>query len=171
MGETSTLNLQKWIDDHRNILKPPVGNKMIWPDREFIVMAIGGPNQRDDYHVNEGEEFFYQLEGKMTLKIIEDGEFKDIALSAGEVYLLPPRIPHSPQREKNSVGMVIERKRRPHEQDGLLWFCRECHNKLYEEFFHLTNIETQFPPVFDRFYENHTLCTKCGHDNQKKQIS
>lgn len=171
MKNLSTLNLQKWIDDHRNILKPPVGNKMIWPDREFIVMVIGGPNQRDDYHINQGEEFFYQLEGKMTLKVIEKGEFKDIFLSEGDVYLLPPQIPHSPQREKNSIGMVIERKRRSHEKDGLLWFCKKCKNKLYEEFFHLTDIENQFPPVFDRFYENHTYCDKCGHDNQKKKMS
>src|SRR5579883_1017160 len=113
MSKFSTLNLQKWIDEHRHLLKPPVGNKMIWKDREFIIMVIGGPNSRTDYHSNGGEEFFYQLEGDMVLKLIEDGKPHDLNIKEGEIFLLPPNVPHSPRRPPNTIGLVIERKRRP----------------------------------------------------------
>ena len=158
------FNFKQWIDDHRDVLKPPVGNKLVFPDAEFIVMVVGGPNARKDYHVDEGEEFFYQLEGEMLLKTMQDGQPHDIPIREGEIFLLPPRVPHSPQRFANSVGLVIERKRRPDEEDGLQWYCESCHRLLYEEYFHLTDIETQFPPVFDRFFgsESHRTCGSCG---------
>ena len=147
------INFQAWIDEHRELLKPPVGNKCI-VDGDFIVMIVGGPNQRTDYHFEEGPEFFYQVEGEMVLKVIDEGVPRDIPIRAGELFYLPPRVPHSPQRMANSVGLVIERKRLPHERDGLLWFCPKCSARLYEEYFHLDNIETQFPPVFERLYAN-----------------
>ncbi|MFA6239090.1 MAG: 3-hydroxyanthranilate 3,4-dioxygenase [Bacteriovorax sp.] len=164
------LNLSKWIEENRHLLKPPVGNKVVWRDREFIVMIVGGPNERTDFHVNEGEEFFYQLEGQATLKIVNrDGKMQDIVLNGGDIYLLPPKTPHSPQRVANSVGLVIERQRRDGELDGLQWFCEKCQNKLYEEFFKLTNIETQFPAVFERYYGSvHTKCKSCGFKNGRK---
>jgi len=157
------LNLQAWIEEHRHLLKPPVGNKCIY-DGDFIVMVVGGPNSRTDYHWDEGPEWFYQLEGEMVLRIQEDGVPRDIPIRAGETFLLPPRTPHSPQRFAESIGLVIERKRLPHEQDGLLWFCERCNTKLYEEYFHLHDIETDFPPVFDRFYSSreHRTCRACG---------
>lgn len=165
-----SINFKKWIDENRHLLKPPVGNKCIWQDREFIVMVVGGPNQRTDFHVNQGEEFFYQLEGNAYLRVIDkDGHFRDVHLSAGDIYLLPPTTPHSPQREAGSVGLVIERKRRLGERDGLQWYCENCTTKLYEEFFTLTNIETQFPEVFERYYgSEHVKCRKCGHVNGRK---
>ncbi len=164
MHAMKALNFQKWIDDHRHLLKPPVCNKLVFEDAEFIVMVVGGPNTRKDYHYDEGEEFFYQIEGEMLLKTMQDGKPVDIPIKAGEIFLLPARIPHSPNRFADSVGLVIERKRLPGEQDGLMWFCENCHHKLYEEYFQLTDIETQFPPVFDRFFgsvDNRT-CDKCG---------
>ena len=167
---TPAFNLQAWIDTHRHLLKPPVGNKCI-VDGDFIVMIVGGPNQRSDYHWDEGPEFFYQLEGRMVLRVQEDGAVRDIPIQAGEMFYLPPRIPHSPQRAENSVGLVIERKRLAHEQDGLLWFCERCNHKLYEEFFALENIETQFPAVFERFYRSpqRRTCAACGHLNPAPQ--
>ena len=164
------LNLIKWIAENKHLLKPPVSNKVIWINREFIVMIVGGPNSRTDFHVNQGEEFFYQLEGHMTLKIMTDkGIMHDISLGAGDIYLLPPGTPHSPQREANSVGLVVEHKRREGEIDGLQWFCEKCQTKLYEEFFILTNIETQFPAVFERYYNSeHTNCKNCSHVNGRK---
>ena len=157
------LNLHAWIEEHRHLLKPPVGNKCVY-DGDFIVMVVGGPNSRTDYHWDEGPEWFYQLEGEMVLRIQEDGAPRDIPIRAGETFLLPPRTPHSPQRFADSIGLVIERKRLPHEQDGLLWFCERCNAKLYEEYFHLHDIETDFPPVFDRFYSSreHRTCGACG---------
>ncbi|MGI8560861.1 MAG: 3-hydroxyanthranilate 3,4-dioxygenase [Luteimonas sp.] len=160
------FNLPQWIEDNRHLLKPPVGNKCVY-DGDFIVMVVGGPNQRADYHWDEGPEWFYQLEGEMTLRIQEDGRPRDIPIKAGETFLLPPRVPHSPQRAADSIGLVIERKRLPHENDGLMWFCENCNNKLYEEYFFLEDIEQDFPPVFDRFYASteHRSCDNCGHLN------
>jgi 3-hydroxyanthranilate 3,4-dioxygenase len=165
------FNLPAWIEEHRHLLKPPVGNKCIY-DGEFIVMVVGGPNQRTDYHWDEGAEWFYQLEGEMTLRIQEtsdDGSRKvrDIPIRAGETFLLPPRVPHSPQRGPDSIGLVIERRRLPHEDDGLLWFCENCNAQVYAEYFHLHDIEKDFPPVFDRFYSSkeHRTCKACGHLN------
>lgn len=166
MSLPSPINLQAWIEQHQELLKPPVGNKCIY-DEDFIVMVVGGPNQRTDYHYDEGAELFYQIEGDMLLKIMEDGSPRDIPIRQGEVFLLPPRVPHSPQRFADTVGLVVERRRLDGERDGLMWYCERCNHKLYEEFFTLENIETQFPPVFDRFYgnEDRRRCNQCGHLN------
>jgi 3-hydroxyanthranilate 3,4-dioxygenase len=160
---TPPLDLQRWIDEHRHLLKPPVGNKCI-VDGDFIVMIVGGPNARTDYHLDEGPEFFYQLEGEMVLKVQDEGVQRDIPIRAGEVFYLPPRVPHSPQRMAGGIGLVVERKRLPHERDGLMWFCERCNTKLYEEFFVLGNIETDFPAVFERFYRDREkrTCRSCG---------
>ncbi|KRG41568.1 3-hydroxyanthranilate 3,4-dioxygenase [Stenotrophomonas pictorum JCM 9942] len=157
------LNLHAWIDEHRHLLKPPVGNKMI-ENGDFIVMVVGGPNSRSDYHWDEGPEWFYQLEGEMVLRVQEDGAVREIPIRAGEIFLLPPRVPHSPQRMPGSIGLVVERKRLDHELDGFMWFCPHCNHKLYEEFFHLKNIETDLPKVFDRFHSSleHRSCQRCG---------
>ena len=161
------FNFKKWIDEHRHLLKPPVGNCCVYEDAEFIVMVVGGPNSRKDYHYDEGEEFFYQLEGDILVKIQEDGQAVDVPIREGEIFLLPARVPHSPQRMPGSIGLVIERRRLPHEQDGLQWYCENCNEKVYEEYFKLHDIETDFPPVFDRFYSSreHRTCKACGHLN------
>jgi len=159
------INIKKWIDENRHLLKPPVSNKVVWEDSDFIVMVVGGPNSRKDYHFQEEEEFYYQLEGDINVRIQEDGKAVDIPIREGEMYVLPPRTPHSPMRGPNTVGLVIEHKKHNHQKDGLLWFCENCNNKLYEEYFELTNIMTQFQTVFARFYGNKELrtCKKCGH--------
>lgn len=159
------INFMQWIEEHRHLLKPPVGNKVVWSDEDFIVMVVGGPNQRSDYHYDEGPEFFYQIEGEMLLKVIDEGRPKDIPIRQGEIFLLPPKVPHSPQRFADSVGLVIERKRLPDEKDGLLWFCPQCNACVYEEYFQLENIEKDFPPVFERFFgsEENRTCPDCGH--------
>lgn len=157
------INLQQWVEDHRHLLKPPVGNKCI-ENGDFIVMIVGGPNQRTDYHQEEGPEFFYQLEGEMVLRVQENGQPRDIPIRAGEVFYLPPNIPHSPQRMPDSVGLVIERKRLTHEQDALMWFCAACNHKLHEERFALVNVETQFQAIFNAFYQSaeRRTCKACG---------
>jgi 3-hydroxyanthranilate 3,4-dioxygenase len=136
----------------------------VFDDCDFIVMVVGGPNVRADYHYDEGPEFFYQLEGDMLLKTIQDGERVDIPIREGEILLLPPAVPHCPQRFANTVGLVVERKRLAHELDGFMWFCENCNHKLYEEFLYIDDIVGQLPPVFDRFYgsEQHRTCDSCG---------
>ena len=160
------FNLQQWIEENRDILKPPVGNKNLYADAgDYIVMIVGGPNARKDYHYNETEELFYQLEGDILVKIQEDGKAVDVPIKQGEMYLHPSKVPHSPIRPENTVGLVIERKREPDHQDGLQWYCDNCNNKLHETYFHLTNIEKDFLPRFREFYNSEELrtCKNCGH--------
>ena len=158
------INFKNWIEENRHLLKPPVGNKVVYEDTEFIIMVVGGPNTRKDYHIEEGEEFFYQLEGGMILRIIENGKPKDINIDEGEIFLLPPKIPHSPQRFENTIGLVIERKRREDELDAFQWYCDKCHVLLYEKYLPLTNIVTQLPPIFEGFWNNDDArtCKNCN---------
>lgn len=160
------FNLNKWIQDNRDLLKPPVGNKNLYVESgDYIVMIVGGPNARKDYHFNESEELFYQLEGDIVVGIQENGKAIDVPIKAGEMFLLPGKVPHSPRRPENSVGLVIECKRKESENDGLIWFCEKCNNKLHDTYFHLTNIEKDFLPRFKEFYssEEKRTCKKCGH--------
>ncbi|MBN8691832.1 MAG: 3-hydroxyanthranilate 3,4-dioxygenase [Bacteroidetes bacterium] len=162
---TRPFNFKKWIDENRHLLKPPVNNKVVYKDAEFIVMVVGGPNSRKDYHYNESEEFFYQLEGDVIVQIQENGKAVEVPIKEGEIFLLPPRVPHNPRRFKNTIGLVMERKRRDGEKDGLMWFCEKCNEKLYDEYFTLTDITNQFQAVFEKFYNSKDLrtCKKCGH--------
>jgi len=164
MESLHAFNFREWIEANRALLKPPVGNKRVFRDGDFIIMVVGGPNARKDYHVDPGQEFFYQLEGDMVLKTMQDGRQVDVPIRAGEVLLIPPGLPHSPQRPANTVGLVIERARRAGELDGFQWYCERCGHRLYEEFFPLTDIEKQFPPVFERFFANlqKRTCARCG---------
>ncbi|GJM29677.1 MAG: 3-hydroxyanthranilate 3,4-dioxygenase [Cyclobacteriaceae bacterium] len=154
------FNLTKWIEENRHKLKPPVGNKNLYTESgDYIVMIVAGPNARKDYHYNETEELFYQLEGDITVYIQEDGKKVEIPVREGEMFLLPARVPHSPVRPEGSLGLVIEKKRESHHKDGLLWFSDKANAKLYEEYFHLTNIEKDFLPVFRKFYADKQLRT------------
>lgn len=161
---TAPFNLHRWIDEHRHALRPPVANRQVFPAGDFVVMVVGGPNSRKDFHVDPGEEFFFQLEGRLVVKTMQDGAPVDYTVDAGDVFLLPSFVPHSPQRSPGSIGLVVERRRLPGERDGFQWYCERCHGLLYEEHFVLENIETQFPPVFDRFYadERKRTCRRCG---------
>ena len=163
MAIQDAFDLKTWINEHRDQLKPPVGNAQVYKDvKDFIIMVVGGPNARKDYHYNESEEFFYQLEGDIVVKIIDEGKPRDIHIKEGSIFMLPGKTPHSPQRGPNTIGLVIEKVRQDHEIDGFLWFCENCGHKLYEEYFEMTDIVTQLPPVMNRFYANKVLCT-CGN--------
>jgi 3-hydroxyanthranilate 3,4-dioxygenase len=161
---TRPFNFKKWIDENRHLLKPPVNNKVVYKDAEFIVMVVGGPNSRKDYHYNESEEFFYQLEGNAIVQIQENGKAVEVPINEGDIFLLPPKVPHNPKRFANSIGLVMERKRRADEKDGLLWFCENCNHPLHAVYFNLTDITSQFQTEFKLFYENKDLrtCKKCG---------
>jgi len=164
MQSLKAFNLKAWIEEHRDELRPPVCNRQVFEENDFIVMVVGGPNSRDDYHVDEGPELFYQAEGEMLLRTIQDGERVDIPIREGDMLLLPPRVPHSPQRYADTVGLVVERKRLEHELDGFAWYCDECDHKLYEEFVYIDDIVAQLPPIFDRFYDSEEFrtCDRCG---------
>jgi len=166
MAIAKPFNLNKWIEENRDTLKPPVGNKNLYKDAgDYIVMIVAGPNARKDYHYNETEELFYQLEGNIEVHIQEDGKKKTMKLGPGDMYLHPGKVPHSPVRHENSIGLVIERKRTsPDVIDGLLWFCDNCNHKLHETYFKLDNIEKDFLPRFKEYYSSNELrtCDNCG---------
>jgi 3-hydroxyanthranilate 3,4-dioxygenase len=160
------LNLEQWVQDHRHLLQPPVGNKAVWVDeRETIVMIVGGPNARNDYHVQDTEEFFYQVEGDIILRVIdpETGKPKDIVLREGEIYLLPKGVPHSPQRSAGTVGLVIEQRRPEGSPDRLRWYCDACFAQVHEASFMLRNIATDLKRIMEEFWSDDALRTcACG---------
>jgi 3-hydroxyanthranilate 3,4-dioxygenase len=160
------FNLQQWIEENRDLLKPPINNKNLYKQAgDFIVMIVGGPNARKDYHYNESEELFYQLEGDMTVYAQIDGKKTEITIKEGEMFLLPANIPHNPVRPENTIGLVIERVRIGTDlSDGLFWFCDKCNHPLHHYRFPLTNIESDFLTRFKEFYSSEELrtCKNCG---------
>ena len=165
MGRLAAFNFKAWIDEHRHLLKPPVGNKMVFEDSDIMVTVVGGPNKRTDYHDDPVEEFFYQLEGDMVLKLFEGGEFYDVPIREGEIFLLPPHVRHSPQRPmEGSVGLVIEPKRPEGAVDAIEWYCFNCGNLVHRAELHLTSIVDDLPPVYAAFYasEEARTCGSCG---------
>ena len=169
MPITPPINLKNWIDEHRHLLKPPVGNRVVYDEDDFIIMVVGGPNSRKDYHVDTVEEFFYQLEGDMLLKTMTNGARVDIPIKEGEIFLLPKNVPHSPQRFENTVGLVVEYKREKGVLDIFQWYCDRCDEMLHEVTLDLENIVTQLPPLFDAYWNNidARTCESCGSIQQK----
>ncbi len=164
----STLNLNAWLEKFRDELIPPVANKRLFDDGDFILMMVGGPNSRSDYHIDPGEEFFFQLEGELTINIIENSERKEIRVGPGEMFLLEAEIPHSPQRSAGSLGLVVERKRKNDENDFLRWYCDRCTHTLFEASFKMKNIEEDLKPIIEHYKKSRELrlCTSCGHLNR-----
>lgn len=159
------INFTRWIEEHRHLLQPPVGNAQVWADSDFIVTIVGGPNARTDYHDDPLEEFFYQLSGDIVLRIIEDGKPRNLPIRAGDIFLLPPHVRHSPQRPMlGSVGLVIERKRPPGMIDAFEWYCRRCNALVHRVELQLKNIVTDLPPLFEQFYASaeKRTCRACG---------
>ena len=163
------INFKTWIEEHRHLLKPPVGNRVVYDEGDFMIMVVGGPNSRKDYHVDTVEEFFYQLEGDMLLKIMEDGKRVNIPIKEGEIFLLPKNVPHSPQRFKNTVGLVVEYQREEGALDAFQWYCDECNEMLHKVTLDLENIVTQLPPLFDAYWNSMDArtCESCGAIQQK----
>ena len=163
------INFKNWIEKNRHLLKPPVGNKVVYEDGDFMIMVVGGPNSRKDYHVDPVEEFFYQLEGDMLLKIMDGGKRVDVPIKEGEIFLLPKNVPHSPQRFENTVGLVVEYQREEGALDAFQWYCDECDEMLHEVTLDLENIVTQLPPLFDAYWKNMDArtCESCGSFQEK----
>ncbi|XP_069810946.1 3-hydroxyanthranilate 3,4-dioxygenase [Dendropsophus ebraccatus] len=147
------INVSKWIEENKAHFLPPVCNKLMHND-QLTVMFVGGPNQRKDYHIEEGEELFYQVKGDMCLKIIENGEHKDIHIKEGEMFLLPARIPHSPQRFAHTVGLVFERRRSEAEKDGLRYYVDNSTEVLFEKWFHCEDLGVQLAPIINEYFNS-----------------
>jgi 3-hydroxyanthranilate 3,4-dioxygenase len=159
--------LSRWIEDHRDELRPPVANRQIWRESGMIVMVVGGGNERCDFHDDPREEFFHQLVGDMNL-VIWEGEGtppRDMPIREGEVYLLPPRVRHSPQRpDPDSIGLVVEFQREPGELDGFEWVCPQCSHLVHRVEVQVQAIDRDLPPLFDAFDadEQARTCPNCG---------
>jgi 3-hydroxyanthranilate 3,4-dioxygenase len=164
MSRLAPFNLQSWVAENRHLLKPPVGNKPIWSDGQFLVMVVGGPNARSDYHVNPGEELFYQIEGDIVLKIVEDGKPRDISLKQGDIFLLPAGVPHSPQRPANTIGLVVEHPKCSTHDHRLRWYCRGCGGVVHDFIFRPADIGVQIKAALAEFNGNAALrtCKTCG---------
>jgi 3-hydroxyanthranilate 3,4-dioxygenase len=159
------FNLMQWIERNKHRLIPPVSNETIYKGNDtFIVMVSGGPNARKDYHYNESEELFFQLKGDIQIGLYVNGQHKTIDVREGQMVLIPPKVAHQPRRFANTVGLIIEKHRVPGEKDGFLYFCDNCGNLLYEEYFFLEDIVKQFPMVMRNFYGSleRRTCKKCG---------
>jgi len=160
------FNFQKWVEDNRDKLKPPVGNAQVWEDGEMMVTVVGGPNQRRDFHDDPTEEFFYQIEGDIVLRIQEapGRPATEIPVKQGEIFLLPKHMRHSPQRPANSVGMVVEMPRPEGALDGFEWYCPKCHALVHRAEVRLKSIVKDLPPLFEKFYGDESLrkCRECG---------
>ena len=169
MPITSPINFKNWIEEHRHLLKPPVGNRVVYDEGDFMIMVVGGHNFRKDYHVDTVEEFFYQLEGDMLLKIMEDGKRVNIQIKEGEIFLLPKNVPHSPQRFENTVGLVVEYQREEGALDAFQWYCDECDKMIHEVTLDLENIVTQLPPLFEAYWNSldARTCESCGTVQEK----
>lgn len=171
MMHLSPILFSKWVEENESKLRPPVNNWCVHEGEDFIVMAVGGPNERSDYHVNDTEEWFYQVKGDMLLKIVDasqsPNEFIDQHIKEGEMFLLPPRVPHNPVRFANTIGIVIERRREKHHNDKLRWYCRGCRQMFYEETFHCVDIQTQLKEIIMRYANAEALrtCKYCGYVN------
>lgn len=161
---TCVINIAKWLEENKNSFSPPVCNKLMH-NEQLVVMFVGGPNQREDYHIEEGEELFYQLKGDMCVKIIENGIHKDVLIKEGEFFLLPARIPHSPQRTANSIGLVIERKRSLDERDGVRWFVPNSTQVLYEKWFYCQDLGTELIPLIKNYFASDEFRTKIPGQN------
>jgi 3-hydroxyanthranilate 3,4-dioxygenase len=160
------INFDKWIAENEHLLKPPVNNKQLYTDAEdFIVMVVGGPNQRTDYHVDPYEEWFYQVRGNMHVNVIDDGEPKSVYIREGDTWLLPAGMPHSPQRpEPGSIGIVIEQIRKEGTLEKFQWYCPNCNALVHEVELQVRDIAADLPPVFSAFYadEKARTCANCG---------
>ncbi|CEF69114.1 3-hydroxyanthranilate 3,4-dioxygenase [Strongyloides ratti] len=147
-------NVEKWCVENEKNFKPPVCNKCMF-DKYLKVFFVGGPNQRKDYHIEEGEEFFYQMKGDMVLKLILNGKPYDLVIPEGHIFMLPAKMEHSPQRFENTLGMVIERERLETEFDCVRYFTSdECDSILFERWFHLKDVVKDLPPIIKEFMES-----------------
>ncbi|KAJ1971642.1 3-hydroxyanthranilic acid dioxygenase [Dimargaris verticillata] len=164
------INFPRWLESNQHRLAPPIGNAIL-QEGQLLIMIVGGPNQRTDYHVNETEEWFYQYKGDMVLKVVDsEHQFQDIAVKEGDMFLLPANTPHSPVRFADTIGIVVETKRRPDQIDTLRWYCEQCHETVYEESFFCQDLGKDLKPIVERYAGNESLrtCKQCQHTNPAK---
>ncbi|MBV6656852.1 MAG: 3-hydroxyanthranilate 3,4-dioxygenase [Devosiaceae bacterium] len=163
----TSFNLMAWIEENKDKLRPPTAAKTVFAQDDFMITVVGGPNKRTDYHINQTEEFFFQLKGEMKLGLQVDGKAEVVTIGEGEIYLLPANVPHAPMRGDNTVGLIVERIRKDGTTDTHRWYCTKCNHVLWEKTLFIENLERDMPPVFEEYYSNpqNQICSNCGHHN------
>ncbi|KAH7252117.1 3-hydroxyanthranilic acid dioxygenase-domain-containing protein [Fusarium tricinctum] len=151
------------LEENSHLLQPPINNYCVY-NEDFTVMIVGGPNARTDYHINQTPEWFYQYKGAMMLKVVDDGNFRDIIIREGDMFLLPGNTPHNPVRFANTVGVVLEQRRPEDSLDRMRWYCGSCSEIVHEAAFHCTDLGTQIKAAVEDFKSNEDkrTCSKCG---------
>lgn len=158
------VNLKQWCEANKAEFKPPVSNKYLYDGDDFFVMVIGGPNARNDFHVTNSEEFFYQIKGDIVVRTIEDGKIVDHVVREGETFFIPGNVPHSPTRPPNTLGMVVERRRPDGEMEHLQFYCEKCHGLVHDLEFDCKDIVDHFSKAMQEFWADAQLstCKNCG---------
>ncbi len=171
MSVMPPLNLRKWVEQNRHLLKPPVGNKYLYDGKDFFVMVVGGPNARNDFHVTASEEFFYQVQGDIVVRTREDGKIVDHVIREGDTFFIPPNVPHSPQRGPNTIGIVVERLRPKGEKEHLVFYCEECGELVEDIEFDCADIVEHFRETMEAFWKDDArrTCKRCGTKVNKPQ--
>ena len=164
MSSLMSFNLKQWIDEHRHQLKPPVGNQYLYRGQDFFVMVVGGPNARNDFHVTNSEEFFYQIKGDIVVQTREDGQIVNHKIREGDTFFIPPNVPHSPQRPPDTFGLVVERVRPPDELEHLVFYCQKCGGVVCDIEFVCKDIVEHFKDTMEAFWKDdkRRTCKKCG---------
>jgi 3-hydroxyanthranilate 3,4-dioxygenase len=168
MSDSNPFQIQQWISENGDKLKPPVGGETLWKDSKLMITVVGGPNKRTDYHIDAFEEFFYQIKGDIVLRIQEDGKARDVEVKEGDVFLLPANVPHAPMRPAGTVGMIAEiRREKDDPLDGFAWFCEKCNHQMFRQDAYIEVLERDMPPIFEAFYADpeNQVCDACGHVN------
>lgn len=160
------FNFQRWLDDNAHLLKPPVGNRQVWADADFMVTVVGGPNERSDFHDDPLEEFFWQFKGDAQLLVWDRGRYERVALREGDIFLMAPHVLHSPQRpQADSRCLVVERQRPQGLVDAFQWHCARCGGLVVRSEVQLADIVADLPTTYQRFYassEAERTCRACG---------
>ncbi|MCP3902603.1 MAG: 3-hydroxyanthranilate 3,4-dioxygenase [Planctomycetes bacterium] len=159
----SPMNFQAWVEENKHLMKPPVGNRYLYDGSDFFVMVIAGPNARNDFHITDSEEFFFQIKGDVVVRIREDGQIKDVPIREGETFFIPGGVPHSPQRGPNTLGMVVERRRPAGETEHVVFYCEACGELVHDMEFDCKDIVEHFAEAMEEFWADEELSTcKCG---------
>jgi 3-hydroxyanthranilate 3,4-dioxygenase len=159
------LNLLDWAQRNQSLLKPPVCNAAVWPDGDYIINMVGGPNTRTDFHDNPTEEIFYQIQGNAYLEIWDRGRFDRIDLREGDAFLLPAHVIHSPQRPEPGLCLLVEKPRPAGEHDSLQWYCPVCATEVWRFSKQLESLVDDLPKAYQLFYarsEDERRCRQCG---------
>ena len=167
METLSTFHLKRWVDENQHLFNPPFKtNRLLVHHKDFLVMVLRGPNTRLDFHIEPGDEFFYQIEGEMELHLKPEGESRQVVkIGQGEIFVCPGGLPHSPRRVENTWGLVIERKRRNDEKEEFAWFCENCDAPALRRVVNQGDIPNQVAAVYQEFNADERIrtCRVCGY--------